>query len=73
MARKDSYEKFLERFAANLKRIRRANGLTQEQMAERGFNYRFYQKLESGSYSPTLKTLHRVASALGVKVEDLVK
>lgn len=71
MAR-ESYDRFLKRVAANLQKYRKSKGLTQEQMSDRGFNYRFYQKLESGSYSPSLKTLFRLAEALGIKVEDLV-
>lgn len=44
--------------------------LTQDQMSDYGFNYRFYQRLESGVYSPNVKTLFRLAEAFGVDIRD---
>lgn len=66
------YQKLLRGIAAKVRELRLARGLTQEAMAELGFNYRFYQKVESGSYSPNLRTLHRLARALKVGVRDLM-
>ena len=71
MAR-DTYSAFLKRFASNLRRIRKQKGLTQEQMADLGFNYRFYQKLESGAYSPSLNTVYRLSRAMGKPVTDFL-
>lgn len=67
-----SYEEYLERFAANLKRVRNERGLTQEDMAELGFNYRYYQKLESGRYSPSLRTVFTLSAMLKVELADLL-
>lgn len=64
------YGKLLKMIAANIQRIRKDLGLTQEDMAEHGFNYRHYQKLESGSYSPNLRTLHRLAVVLKVSIRE---
>lgn len=70
---KKLYSEALEVLANNLKRSRQAKGYTQEDMVEFGFNYRHYQKIESGAYSPSFQTLHRLALALDVSVGDLVK
>lgn len=52
--------------------IRRVLGLTQEQMAERmGMPPRAYQVIEYGRRNLTLKTIARLAGALGVAPADL--
>lgn len=66
------YDLLLDRLSQNLKRIRLEKGLTQEAMRDRGLDYRHYQRLESGTYSPTLQTLHKVAMALKVDVSELL-
>ena len=62
------YQKLLVKLANNVKELRLKNGLTQEQMMEHGFNYRHYQKLESGIHSPSLYTLHRLAKIFKVEI-----
>jgi DNA-binding XRE family transcriptional regulator len=47
------------------------NNLRQADMIEYGFSERYIQKLESGTYSPNLYTVHRIAEALNVSVTDL--
>jgi len=69
----ESYEKLLKKLSANIRRLRKKRGLTQEQMFDHGFNYRFYQKIESGSYSFNLYTLHRLAVAFKVDIQDLFR
>lgn len=66
------YGKVLRILAENIQRARRERKLTQEDMADFGFNYRHYQKIESGTYSPSFRTLHRLAIALKVNMKDLV-
>ena len=63
------YKKLLMRISKNIKKARIAHGLTQEEMTQKGFNYRHYQKLESGTYSFTLHTLQRLALALNVEIK----
>lgn len=63
------YRKVIERVAHNIKRIRLARKLTQEDMADFGFSYRWYQKVESGKYSPNLYSLHRIAYAFKVDIK----
>lgn len=62
-----------ERFASNLRRHRRAAGLSQEELAFRGDIHRTQISLiESGRRSPRLDTLIKLAGALGVTANDLV-
>ncbi|MCX6118867.1 MAG: helix-turn-helix transcriptional regulator [Proteobacteria bacterium] len=64
------YGKILKILSSNIRRLRLERGLTQEDMADYGFNYRHYQKLESGTYSPNLQTLHRLAIALNTEISN---
>jgi len=67
------YNRFLFGFSKNLRAIRDKLGLTQEELSLKcGLNYRFYQKLESGKYSPSLSTVFKLSKALKVKVTDLL-
>lgn len=70
---KFSYDELLALVAQNIQRCRAVAGLTQEDMRGKGFNYRFYQRLESGTTNATLFTLHRVAMALGVPVAEFFR
>ncbi len=72
MKKPKNYEDLLVQIANNIRLCRKRKGLTQENMADLGFNYRFYQKLESGSYSPNLKTLFKISQALGVSISNLI-
>lgn len=65
------YSKFLQLLAANIKALRLEHGYTQEEMTQFGFNYRHYQKLESGNHSPSLSTLHKIAKLYSVEIEQL--
>lgn len=56
----------------NVQAIRKARGLTQSELADlAGVEQPTISKLERGSDSMTLRTLTRVAEALGVEVIDL--
>jgi transcriptional regulator with XRE-family HTH domain len=57
----------------NVRRVRLANGLTQEQLAEAsGFSQQYLSDLERGRRNPTVLTLHELAQAMGVSHVDLV-
>jgi transcriptional regulator with XRE-family HTH domain len=57
-----------------LKRLRKAAGLTQEQVARRArLSHGYYSRLEMGRHDPPLSTLRAIAKALGVSVAELVK
>lgn len=58
----------------NFARIRRAQGLTQEQIEERsGHNQQYLSSLEQGRRNPTVVTLFELAQALGVSHVELVQ
>ncbi len=61
------------RLADNLRRLREARGLTQQDLCEAsGVPRPTLAHLESGSANPTLSVLARVAAALSVPMEELV-
>ena len=62
-----------DRIARNVKQLREARGLTQEQIARVAEVPRAtWTNLESGEANPTLAVLHRVAGALQVTIEELL-
>ena len=49
---------------------RKTNGLTQKQLAEKtGITQSDISKLENGGANPSLRTLRRLAAALGMRVK----
>jgi transcriptional regulator with XRE-family HTH domain len=60
--------------AERIKKIRKAKGITQEELADRaGLNRTHMYRLEGGKQSMTLRTLKIIADALDVRVRELVK
>ena len=56
-----------ENFATNLRRLRHASGLSQEELAHRaGLNRNYVGLLERAANSPTLDTIERLAAELAV-------
>lgn len=66
-------QRLTKRFSANLKKMRIQKGLTQEDMTNYGFNYRHYQRLESGTNPPSFATLVRLAKVMDAEVTDFFK
>lgn len=61
------------RLGKNIKRIRRKQKLTQEQLAEKvNVTPKYIQYIESAKRTPSLKSLYKIANALGEKVRDLM-
>jgi transcriptional regulator with XRE-family HTH domain len=59
---------------SNVKRIRIAKGLTQEQFSDlSGFSQQYVSGLETGHRNPTVITLYELAKALGVSHTELVQ
>nr|ARK09014.1 transcriptional regulator [Fibrella sp. ES10-3-2-2] len=53
-----------------IREVRKAKGLTQEELAAKmGVQKAMVNGLEQGRSSPTVKTLEKVASALGLTLE----
>ena len=58
--------KFTRELGANIRRERMARGLTQERLAELAdLNPRTVQKIEAGTITILVTTLHRLRTALG--------
>lgn len=62
-----------KRLIARVKQLRQANGLTQEQFAERaGLDYKYYQHVEAGrSLNLGLETLLKLARGCGWELRQL--
>ncbi len=60
------------RLGKTIKRFRKKEKLTQEQLGNKvRVTPKYIQYLESAKRIPSLKLLYRIAKALGVKVRDL--
>ena len=66
-------EQAMKRFGKNVSKLRKAKGFTQEDMREKGFNYRYFQKIEAGGVNPTLGTLLKLSKALKCSMSDLLE
>ncbi|XXY48535.1 helix-turn-helix transcriptional regulator [Sorangium sp. So ce269] len=68
------FETLLLYVAANTRRLRQRRGMTQEALANAAdLDLRFIQKIESGRYNISLRTLLAVASALEVAPNALLR
>lgn len=57
----------------NVRRLRKAAGLTQEQLSARcDFDQRYISQLEQGQRNPTVLSLHEIAVALGTTAVVLI-
>ena len=58
----------------NFARIRKIQGLTQEQVSEKsGLSQQYLSDLERGKRNPTVVTLYEISQALGVSHLELLK
>jgi transcriptional regulator with XRE-family HTH domain len=61
-------------FAANLRRLRHAKGISQEGLAhEAGINRSYMSKLEKGASYPGLEIIAKLATVLEVEPAELVR
>lgn len=61
------------RLGANVKRLREAKGLSQEELAHQADMHRTYLSgIERGRRNPTVTVLERLAKPLGVSAGELV-
>jgi transcriptional regulator with XRE-family HTH domain len=66
--------KAVQQFAKNMKSIREANNMSQGDIYRATKIERAYiSNLEAGKQNPTLETIEKIAGALGVETNDLVK
>lgn len=64
--------KFFRKLGERVKFLRLENGLTQEDMFERGFSIRFYQRIEAGK-PIHLKTVLKLADSFNISIERLFR
>ena len=59
----------------NIKKLRAKLGLTQDDLAKKAdIKYTTLMKVESGTVNkPSVQTMAKIAKALGVSIEDLLK
>lgn len=58
----------------NLKAVRKARGMTQQELADAAnINRVTIAKYETGQIDPTLDSARKMADALGVTIDELVK
>ena len=62
-----------ERLGANVRRLRKSQGLSQERFAlEHGIDRTYVSGIERGARNPTVVVLARLAEALGVDIHELL-
>lgn len=62
------------RVGLNLQQARRERGLSQEELAHRANVHQTYLSgIERGRRNPTVTVLHKIAAALDLDIEDLVR
>jgi len=66
-------ERFMALVANRIQEIRKNRELTQEDMQNFGFNYRYYQTIESGTANLTLKTLNRLSKAFQTPATEFLR
>ena len=70
----DEGDQLLERVGAGIRAIRESQGLSQEVLAEKSHLHRTYVgDVERGRRNISLKSLHKIAKALGVSVGQLLE
>lgn len=63
----------ISRLATNLKRLRKASGLSQEKFAfEAGIHRTYVSDIERAARNPSISILDKLAAPLGVSASDLV-
>ena len=63
-----------ERIGKKIRALRKKKGLSQEQLAyESGLDYSYLNQIEAGKRNLSVKSVARIAKALGVKIEEIVK
>ena len=67
-------KKITKTFPKRLKEERESKGLSMSGLCQMaGINRPNYHKIENGNVSPTIRTVEKIASVLGVPVEKLMQ
>ena len=71
-AKQDKVNRLATSFRTNLRHYRKAQHLTQQQLAERaGIDVRYCRKIERGENVPTIVYAYLLAEALEVSLDEL--
>lgn len=74
MRQTPEYEQLCNTLAANVRRVRRARGVSQEQLAfDAEIDRTYVSQIERSVINPSLLVLHKVATALEVTVVELLR
>lgn len=67
------FHHFAEKLSAKIIRLRKEQGITQEQMEQFEISLRQFQRIESGkTVNITLSNLYKIAQAFGLKLHELL-
>jgi transcriptional regulator with XRE-family HTH domain len=67
-----SFEKTAELLGKRIRDLRKAQGLTQQELGEKAdMNYKFIGEIERGNQNPSIKVLLKIADALDIELLEL--
>ncbi|MDI7226003.1 helix-turn-helix domain-containing protein [Leptospira santarosai] len=66
------YDSFQKNVSKRIKQYRLDKKLSQEEVSGLDMGVRVYQRIESGNGAPSLKSLFRIANALGIHPKELL-
>ncbi len=73
MGKPITHRHVLEKFGEKMQKTRKEKGVTQEELAAKLSMHRTYIGLiERGERNPTIRTLYKIAKALGVQSSELL-
>jgi XRE family transcriptional regulator, regulator of sulfur utilization len=68
-----NYNPLFQKLGRRIEELRKAKGLTQEELAEKsGFHRAYFWDIENGR-NVSIKTIYKIAQALGVSLSDFFK
>ena len=63
-----------EKLGANIRKMREDKGLLQKEFSKKvGLDAVYLSNIETGKMNPTVTTIEKIAKALGVKVDELMR
>ena len=73
MGKAITHRNILEKFGERLQKVRKSQGISQEELAAKLAMHRTYVgMIERGERNPTIRTLYKVAKVLKVSSSDLL-
>jgi len=66
-------EELVEKIGLGIRELRKAQGLTQEQLAEKAdISYKYLGQIERGEINPGIINLFKIASGLALPIKEIV-